>query len=97
MREDGIIQKGGQVQGKELDPPKLLQSSLQDTASIYQKQFNREDRNDLLNRLKCDPTLLTEPHVMFRTDLFTSFNADNIDAMYSTVNNTLLQKTSNYL
>ena len=44
-------------------------------------QFNREERNDLLNRLKCDPTLLTEPHVTFRTDLFTSSNADNIDAM----------------
>ena len=81
MREDGIIQKGGQVQGKELDPPKLLQFSLQDTASIYQKQFNREDKNDLLNRLKCDPTLLAEPHVTFRTDLTTSSNADNIDAM----------------
>ena len=81
VREDGIIQKGGQFQGKELDPPKLLQFSLQNTASIYQKQFNREDRNDLLNRLKCDPTLLTEPYVTLRTDLFTSSNADNIDAM----------------
>ena len=50
--DDNIIQQGGQVQGNKPDPPRLLQTSLQNTTSIYQKQFNHEDWNDLLNRLK---------------------------------------------
>ena len=50
--DDNIIQQGGQVQRNESSPPRLLQSILQNTASVYQKQFNREDRNDLLNRFK---------------------------------------------
>ena len=80
-----------------MDPTRLMQFSLQNTASIYQKQFNREDRNDFLNRLKCDPTLSQQnPMSRLERHVFTSFNADNIDAMYSTVNNTLPQKTSTY-
>ena len=39
-----------------------------------------------------DPTILTEPHVTFRAEVFTSFNTDNIDVMYSAAYNTLLQK-----
>ena len=50
--DDNITQQGGQVQGNKPDTPRLLQTSLQNTASIYQKQFNHEDWNDLLNRLK---------------------------------------------
>ena len=127
--DDNIIQQGGQVQRNESSPPRLLQSLLQNTASAYQKQFNREDRNDLLNRFKNhleelkdivfgkvlekqnvkwyitlaldfhkanNSTILTEPHVTFRTKVFTSFNTDHIDAMNSVAYNTLLQKISNY-
>ena len=127
--DDNIIQQGGQVQRNESDSPRLLQSVLQNTASTYQKQFNREDRNDLLNRFKNhleelkdivvgkllenqnvkgyiifaldfhkanNPTILTEPHVTFRTEVFASFNTDNIDAMYSAAYHTLQKKISNY-
>ena len=43
-----------------------------------------------------ETTILTEPHVTFRTEAFTSFNADNMDKMFSAAYNTLLQKISNY-
>lgn len=128
--DDNILQQGGQVQGNKSDPPILLQSSLQSTAPIYQRKFYREDRNNLLNRLKNrmeelkdivvgkvllknqnvkwyitltldfhkanDPTILTKPHVTFRTEDFTPFNTDNIYAMYSVAYNTLLRKISTY-
>ena len=65
--DDNIIHQGGQLQRNESDPPRLLQSSLRNTAPAT-----------------------------FRTEVFTSFNTDNIDAMYSAAYNTLLQKISNY-
>ena len=49
---DNIVQQDGQFQAIESNPLRLLQSSLQNTASIYQKQFNRDDRVGLLSRLK---------------------------------------------
>ena len=115
--DDDIVQQGGQFQAYESNPLRLLQSSLQNTASIYQKQFNRDDRADLLSRLKNhleelkdigvgkvllekenvkwhitltldfhkanETSISTEPHVTFRTEVFTSLNADNIDKMFS--------------
>ena len=128
--DDDIVQLGRQFQASESSPPRLLQSSLKSTASIYQKQLNCNDRANLLSRLKNhlgelkdivvrkvllekqngkwyitltldfhkvnDPSILTESHVTFRTEVFTSFNADNIDTMFSATHNTLLQKISNY-
>ena len=50
--DDNIVQQDGQFQASESNPLRLLQSSQQNTASIYQKQFNRDDRVGLLSRLK---------------------------------------------
>ena len=48
--DDDIVQQGGQFQAYESNPPRLLQSSLENIAFIYQKHLNRDDR--LLNQLK---------------------------------------------
>lgn len=43
-----------------------------------------------------NPTILAEPHITFRTEVFTLFNTDNIYAMYSAAYSMFLQKISNY-
>ena len=51
-RDEDIVNQGGQFQARKSHPPWLLQSFLQNNAHIYQKQFNGDDRVDLMSRLK---------------------------------------------
>ena len=39
-----------------------------------------------------DPAVITEPSVVFRTEVFTSVNVEDIDAMFHAVYNELTQK-----
>ena len=43
-----------------------------------------------------DPAVITEPPVVFRTEVFTSLNVEDIDAMFHAVYNELTQKIHNY-
>ena len=43
-----------------------------------------------------DPAVITEPSVVFRTEVFTSLNVEDIDAMFHAVYNELTQKIRNY-
>ena len=43
-----------------------------------------------------DPAVITEPSVVFRTEVFTSVNVEDIDAMFHAVYNELTQKIHGY-
>ena len=43
-----------------------------------------------------DPAVITEPSVVFRTEVFTSVNVADIDAMFHAVYNELTQKIHGY-
>ena len=43
-----------------------------------------------------DPAVITEPPVVFRTEVFTSVNVEDIDAMFHAVYNELTQKIHHY-
>ena len=43
-----------------------------------------------------DPAVITEPSVVFRAEVFTSVNVEDIDAMFHAVYNELTQKIHGY-
>ena len=130
LRERNAVQQGGQLESTAEEPVVLVESALQNTASVYRKRFNQEDHGNLLENLKTnltelkdvfvnkvlvetqalkryitlklnfhkanDPAVITEPPVIFRTEVFTSVNVDDIDAIIHAVYNELTQKIHDY-
>ena len=130
LRERNAVQQGGHLEDTAEKPVVLVESALQNTASVYWKRFNQEDRRNLLENLKTnltelkdiavnrvlvetqalkwyvtlkltfhkanDPAVITEPSVVFRTEVFTSVNVEDIDAMFHAVYNELTQKIHGY-
>ena len=56
LRERSPVQQGGQLEGSAEEPVALVESALQNTASVYQKCFSQEDRRNLLENLATDLT-----------------------------------------
>ena len=130
LRERNAVQQGGQLEDTAKEAVVLVESALQNAASVYRKHFNQEDCQNLLENLKTnltelkdifvnkilvqtqalkwyvtlklnfhkanDPAVITEPPVVFRTEVLISVNVEDIDAMFHAVYNELTQKIHDY-
>ena len=130
LRERNAVQQGGQLEDTAKEAVVLVESALQNAASVYRKHFNQEDCQNLLENLKTsltelkdifvnkilvqtqalkwyvtlklnfhkanDPAVITEPPVVFRTEVFISVNVEDIDAKFHAVYNELTQKIHTY-
>ena len=130
LRERNAVQQGGQLEDTAKEAVVLVESALQNAASVYRKHFNQEDCQNLLENLKTsltelkdifvnkilvqtqalkwyvtlklnfhkanDPAVITEPPVVFRTEVFISVNVEDIDAKFHAVYNELTQKIHAY-
>ena len=60
LRERNAVQQDGQLEGTAEESVVLVQSALQNTASVYRKRFNQEDHRNLLENLKTNLTELKD-------------------------------------
>ena len=60
LRERNAVQQGGQLEDTAKEAVVLVESALQNAASVYRKHFNQEDCQNLLENLKTNLTELKD-------------------------------------